>query len=195
MEKGATPKEITKSLQMTDVSMISKFLRVRELSSEVRHLVSWGYSGESAIGFSVAAQLSRLPENEHVAAADAVLRYRLTRNEMMSVIQLRERSKESLQACIDRVVGRRPTVAVRQIVLGAVLNTKVRDALHSLSQLRRDEILESCIMSTYPAAKKFTAKLGVDRFTIVGGKSVASTIAADEKLEATINKCLQERLA
>jgi len=193
--KGASPKEITEAVKMTDRSMISKFVRLRALIPEVRHLVSWGYSGDAAIGFSVAFQLARMSESQQPVASAAVLKYRLTRDEMTSVIQLLERSGDPLDKCVDRVVRRRPVVRIRQIVLGAVTSAASSAKLSFLSQLQRDELLERIVSRLFPKATDYTAKLGVDRFTIIGGKSVAETVATDSHMEQNINNCLQEELA
>jgi hypothetical protein len=194
VDKGANPKEITEELKMTDRGMVSKFLRVRDLVPEIRHLVSWGSSGDGAIGFSVAAQLARLSEGDQATASEAILKYRLTRDEMISVIQLLERSKQPLEACVERVVHRRPVVRIRQIVIGAVTSSQLGAKLCSLSQLKRDELLERIVSRLFPDAKDFTTKLGIGRFAIIGGKSVAQTVAMDTQVEQNINKCLEEEL-
>ena len=193
--KGAGPKEITKALKMTATSIIAKFLRVRDLIPSVRHLVSWGFSGDGAIGFTVAAELARLPKIQQSQASEAILKYQLTQNEMISIIQLLERSQDPLGMCVERVVRRRPVVRIRQIVIGSVISTTSQAKLRSLSQLQRDEVLERVVCRLFPSAKEFTAKLGTDRFTIIGGKSVAETVAMDSQIEQTVNKCLEEELA
>jgi hypothetical protein len=195
IQKGVTPKELTEALQMTDRNMVSKFLRMRELIFPVRHLVSWGYSGDGAIGFSAAAHLARLPEDKQATCSEAIVKYRLTRDEMVSVLQLLERSEQPLEACVHRVVHRRPIVSVRQVVLGAVTCPDAEPKLRSLSQLQRDELLKRIVCRLFPTVKDFTAKLGIDRFAVIGGKSVADTVARDPKIERNINTCLKEELA
>src|SRR4051794_30109695 len=86
IEAGANVKEVTEALGMTDKGMISKFLRVKDLTPSIRHLVSWGNSGDGAIGFSVAAQLARMSETQQSDTSNAILKHRLTRDEMTSVI-------------------------------------------------------------------------------------------------------------
>jgi hypothetical protein len=195
IEKGFSVSEITDALKMTDKSMIPKFLRVRNLDPGVRHLVSWGFSGDGAIGFSVAAQLARIPDNLQLRAAEAIIKYQFTRNEMISVIQLLERSKDPLDICVDRVVHRRPVIRIQQIVLGAITSVTSTVKLQKLSQLQRDDILERVIHKLYPNVGTITAKLGIARFTIIGGKSVAETVTKDSSVERNINKCLEEELA
>lgn len=191
---GATVKEITATLQMTDTGMVSKFLRLRELVPDIRHLVSWGYTGDGAIGFSVAAQLARMSADDQQLAADAVLKYRITRDEMTSVIQLLDRSGQSLKGCIERVVRRRPVVRLRQVILGAVASDRICKKLASRSQLERDALLSTIISSLFPDATNFAAKLGTERFAIIGGKSIAETVAVDKNLEENINCRLEEAL-
>jgi len=191
---GANPKKIATALQISE-GMLSKFLPLKDLALEIRHLVSWGYSGDGAIGFSVAALLTRLPAVEQEIASSAILKNRITKTEMMSVIQLLERSKEPLEACVNRVILRRPIVRVQQIVLGAVTSIDSKTKLRSLSQLERDELLQQIICRQYPDAKDFTAKLGADRFAIIGGKSIAQTVAMDARLEQNINNFLEEKLS
>jgi hypothetical protein len=190
LEAGATIAEITDELKMTDKGMVAKFLRTKEIVPSLRHLVSWGHSADGALGFSVAAQVARLPADQQELAAEAVLKHKLTRDEMTSVIQLLSRSEDPLDKCIDRVVRRRPVVRVRQIVLGAITDGRLATKLGKLTQLKRDDLLLRVVTELFPTAKDFTAKLGIERFTIIGGKTVASTVAADPQVEQHINESL-----
>ena len=191
---GANRQKIAAGLEITE-GMISKFLRLKDLAPEIRHLVSWGYSGDGAIGFSVAAELARRSVTGQKIVSEAILRHRIRRTEILSVFQLFERSKEPLPACVDRVLRRRSSVRIQQIVLGAVTSAESVKRLLSLSQIKRDELLEKIVSRLFPDAKDFTAKLGSDRFAIIGGKSVAQTVAMDARVEQNINKCLEEELS
>jgi len=192
---GTNADEIAKACQLKDRSMVSKFLRVTGFAPEIRHLVSWGNSGDGALGFSTAAEVIKLPAGSHSAACTAALQHRLTRDEMRSVVQLVERSGDSLDDCVVRVVRRRPVVRIRQIVLGAVMDDRLKQALGSMTQLERDDLLGDTIRQLFPSVGDFTAKLGVDRFTIIGGKSIADTVAAEPQMERLINSALKERLS
>jgi hypothetical protein len=192
---GSKADEIARACQLKDRSMVSKFLRVTGFAPEIRHLISWGNSGDGALGFSTAAELFKLPAGDHGKACTAALQHRLTRDEMRSVVQLVDRSGESLDDCIVRVVRRRPVVRVRQIVLGAITEDLTQQALKEMTQLERDDFLGAVIKYVFPSASDFTAKLGVERFTIIGGKSIASTVAAEPQMERLINTALKERLS
>lgn len=192
---GSNAGDIARACHLKDSSMISKFLRVTDLSPEIRHLVSWGNSGDGALGFSTAAEVMKLPAVSHSVACTAALQHRFTRDEMRSVVQLVERSGDSLEECIVRVVRRRPVVRVRQVVLGAVTDEPLKRALAGMTQLERDDLLSDTVRGLFPSARDFTAKLGGDRFTIIGGKSIADTVAVEPRMEVLINTGLRERLS
>lgn len=184
--EGASRQEVTHALSMTDTSMITKFLRLAELAPEIQHVVSWGRSTEATIGFSVASQLARMAPAHHVTMATSILQYALTKTEMISIIQLLERSGDSLEKCRDRVLRRRPIVRERHLLLGAVASNEVASALARLTQRERDAVLTTVLAQEYPDAADCSAKLGVDRFTIVGTKHVARAIAGAGDFESRI---------
>ena len=167
---GATPKQITEALMMTDRTMVKKFQRLSDLVPEARHLVGWGHSGDRSISFSTATLLASMSETDQDITGQAVLRHRLTRDETRSIIQLLERSGDTLEACIDRVIRRRPIVRLRYMILGAVIDESAKASLSTLSQNQRDDLLNQVLSRNFPNTDKFTTKLGIDRFTIIGGK-------------------------
>jgi hypothetical protein len=191
---GATKKAITYGLGMTDVSMISKFVSLTNLSPEIRHLIDWGKAGKDIIGFSAAAQLARIDASTHGFMANSILKNRLTKEEMLSVIQLYERSGQSLEACVERVVGRRPIVVTRQVVMGAIVSEDLQEKLSSMSQRRRDEVFNSIIKRLYPDMVYSSARLGDKRFTVVGKGSVEQAIVRDGNFETRINDRLMKKL-
>lgn len=194
-QAGETPTAITLALQMTDTSMIRKFIRVAELPQSIRHLVDWGRSRSSAIGFSVAAQLARLADADQESLAELILKFRVSKAEMLSIIQLAHRSGDSLRTCVHRVVNRRTVVIVRQVVLGAILIPSVSVSLARLSQRERDEALAHALEAVYPSLRTVIAKLGSARFTFVGGRALGETIGRDGDFESKISRQLARQLA
>lgn len=186
IKAGATRKEISQAFTL-DPSMVARFLRLKDLSTETHHLVDWGTSKESAIGFSTASELCRAPRAIQSELAAAILRHGATKDETISVIQLHQRSGESLNDCISRVLARRPTVKVFQLIMGAIASAPLHKTLAALSQMERDKALLAVLASLYPKMNSFTAKLGDRQFTVVGEKSVTDNIANDKAFESNIN--------
>ena len=190
---GASRQAVADAFQL-DASMVGRFLRLKGLVPEVHHLVDWGRSKDSAIGFSTASELSRMNRAEQATMATAILKNAMTKEETISVIQLRDRSGEPLGSCIQRVLRRRPTIRMLQVVMGAVTSQHLKEKLRSMSQLGRDKALQAVIRQVYPGIQDFSAKLGDNRFTVIGEKSVANTVAKDEAFEASINSALVSAL-
>src|SRR5262245_21023459 len=106
VEAGASRAKVARAFQI-DSAMVGRFLRLGDLPSEIHHLLDWGKSKESALGFSAASELGRAPRGEQADLAVAVLKHGITKEEIRSIVQLHERSGEPLRACTTRVLGRR----------------------------------------------------------------------------------------
>jgi hypothetical protein len=190
---GATRSQIAEAVALKDTGMIGKFLRLAELHHDVQHLVSWGRTGTDAIGFSVADQVARIPRNEQPKVVEAILRFAPTRDEMASVVQLHDRSGQDLESCLERVVRRRSSVTVRTVILGAISDLALQDQLSHLTQKQRDTALAAVVVELQCATEIAVAKLGVDRFAIVGGRTLA-TITSDANFEQRIGSLLTGHL-
>jgi hypothetical protein len=194
LKAGSSRKEIAGAFQL-DSAMVARFLRLTELAPEIHHLIDWGKSKESAIGFSTASELCRAPRGDHDELAAAILKHGASKEETTSIIQLRERSGDSLGACISRVISRRPSVRVFQVVLGAVTAASLQQRLASLPQAERDKALRSVMRRLYPKMQTYSAKLGDVRFTVVGEQAVTENLAKDPAFESHVNTALEAALA
>src|SRR4051812_38026336 len=58
LKEGSSRKDVAKAFQL-DPAMVARFLRLNVLPPDIHHLVDWGKSKESAIGFSTASELCR----------------------------------------------------------------------------------------------------------------------------------------
>lgn len=190
--KGTSPKEMAVGMKMTNDSMARKFLKLVNLDESILHLVTWGASADKALGFSVAAHLSRLEPSDQPLFAEKCLAYGITKDEATSVIQLYQRSGQSLEECIARVVARRPTTRTLEVILGSIAaDSHVRSVLESMTQLERDELFQQVVNHVYPEVSDFSAKLGKNRFTIIGGKSVGKVVASDKFFSEKLNEGLR----
>ena len=67
--------------------MVNRFLKVLNLDPQVQHLVDWGESTYSILGFSTAFEVTLLPEELRKQLVDAVCEFGLTKTETTSVRQ------------------------------------------------------------------------------------------------------------
>ena len=177
-------------MQLKGTSMIFRFLRLLKLNPEIQHLVDWGQSG-ATISFTAAWRLTELKPKDQTRACDAILEYQLTSPEVEQLIQLRVRSHKPIGECIKAALRMRPHVERRHVFIGAIVSQKVRNKLSAMLQEDRDRLLGQVLSKLYSDLRDFACRLGVERFTIVGGDNVAAILTREDKdFESTINAAL-----
>lgn len=189
---GSTSREIAADLQFADPSMVANFRRLLRLSPSIRHLVAWGKSS-SSIPFSVAYTVARLNSAEaQQQVVYAALENGLTYNEALQLVQILERSQQSLPEAIESVLRLRPQVTRRQVFVGAVLSPVVRSALTRMTQGERDSFLHKAVQNHQPNLPSFSGRLATERFTLVGDDYLAVAMKAlPDGFESAVNKCLE----
>ena len=164
---------------------VSRFLRILDLPSDLQHLIDWG-SGKDFIGFSAALETTKLKDTkEQSAVAEAILSRGLNSKEVRQVTQLRQRSRRSIEDCVQEVLNMRPKVKKRYLFIGSVATENV-EALQQLTQSVRDMILAEGMESI--GIQSATGRLGVRFFTLVGGERFNASMreVGKENIEAQL---------
>ena len=165
--EGISLEECAKAIQLDGTGHIGRFLRILDLPEEIRHLIDWG-SGRTFVGFTSAVELTRLKDtSDQRDVAEAVLSGGLTSKEVRQVVQLRDRSKRTIEACLEEVLNMRPMVEKRYIFIGSAAPENV-GALAKLTQAERDAILDSGIKTL--DLESAAGRLGSRLFTLIGGE-------------------------
>lgn len=191
LDNGSTLSDIAELVQFDGTTMIGRFQRLLGLAPPIQHLVVFG-TEDGALGFTSAFELARLPSADHQEVAMAVLEHGLSSAEVRQVVQLRLRSRRPVDDCISEVVGMRREVVTRHIFIGAVTDEGVRARLNGLTQAERNSAFGQLLGEHFASLRLGAGRLGVDRFTLVGGQELHST--AKEELERDINRQLAARI-
>lgn len=194
MRAGASLRDCAKCLQLSD-SQVGRFLRVFELSADVRHLVAWGRSSDS-IGFTTASQIARVADkDDQRALATAVIEERLQMDEVRQVVQLRQRSGRTIDECLKEVFAMRPTVERRYVLIGAVADQNVEAVLGEMTQAERDAVLRSGMKAI--DLEGATGRLGEKFFTLVGDEHLNDNLVRQGKdvIEAGLRAHLTAKVA
>ena len=182
MDSGGSLQECATAASLQGTTMVTRFLRLQELPQSIVHLVEWG-SGAGTVGFSVAAEIARLADSgDKETLANAVLSHKLSGSEVRQVVQIRKRSKRPIEECISDVLALRPKIERRYLYIGAISDNRVRAKLTGMTQHERDAALGKVIRSVLKGKTPSVAKLGVERFTLVGGRDVGEVFTADKDL-------------
>lgn len=192
-DAGASLNDLAKALHLDGTSMVSRFLRLLTLSTEVQHLVDWGQTA-STIAFTAASELSRLnSSHDQERVSQAALERQLTSPEVKQVVQICLRSQQPIEDCIAQVLRLRPRVERRHVFVGAVVGDALRARLSALPQVRRDEVLRRVVLARFPSIATFGSRLGIDRYTITGGDELAVALTqGGQDFEKIINEGLNE---
>lgn len=192
---GNSLADIAAAVQLDGTSWVNRFLSLLKLSPEVRHLVDWGRSG-ATLAFTAAVELARLGgAGDQQIAAQATLEHRLSSSEVRQLVQARIRSGKPMAECVRAVLKMRPVVETRHVFIGAVLEEDLKTLLKHMAQKERDALLTQVISKTYPLMK-VSGRLGVDRFTLVGGPDLGAVIKVHKnKMEGEFNMQLTRMMA
>lgn len=190
-DEGMSLRDCAEAVQLDGTGHIGRFLRILELPEDVRHLVDWG-AGKRFIGFTSAVELAKLqdPEDQRTVAA-AVLSKGLNSKEVRQVAQIRKRSGRPVEACVDEILGMRPTVERRYVFIGSAAEEDVAK-LGNLTQAARDSILNSGI--EHLELRGASGRLGTRFFTLVGDEIFNSSMLniGKENIEALLRTHISE---
>lgn len=174
------------------VTQVSSFLRLLTLDPQVQHLADWRGTRNASIPFSTLAELARLDADEQVRAARAILRHGLTWKEVVQLVQIRQRSKEELDNCTERVLSRRMQVKTRHLFIGVISSDSDKSHLRSIVQGARDLILGQILDQLLGSHYRAQSRLGIDSFTILSDHDLPRLLGlTPDGFEKEINDQLQ----
>lgn len=195
LNMGETRKTLADRLLLDDSSIIGRFIRLLSLPVQVQHLIGWG-SNPDTISFTAASDIARLgcPE-EQSHLAKMALENQFNKSEILQCVQLRQRSKRSIEDCIKAVLDQRPIIERRHVIIGELKPENLKDKLKEMSQLERDNLLESALDEYGPNVPRLGAKLGNGYFLLVGDDQFHAEITSlPDGFEESISLYLIQKL-
>jgi len=186
---GASLAECAKTVQLDGPTWVGRFLSLLKLPEDVRHLVDWGRAA-GAVTFTAAAEIARLDSgDDQRGALQTALAHDLSSAEVRQLVQLRRRSRHTIEECAAAVLKMRPRIEVKHVFVGSV-TPGLRARLGGLGQYERDHLFAGAARKVVGSVR-VGGRLGAERFTLVGGKDFGEVIAAKKNvLEAEINEAL-----
>ena len=195
LEAGSSKSDCARETQLAGPTMVERFLTLRKLPSGLKHLVEWGGSGKGVIGFSGAVELTRFEVKSQEAMGLAIVEHELTKNEIVSIRQLIERSSDSLLRCLARVLRRRPVVRHVEVILGSIDAADLQTIIQKHSQRERNQLLRAVLDELVPGADITSARLGASSFSVVGPRGIVARLDELSDPERTIQEALRCRAA
>ena len=168
LDAGEKRKEIADRLHLNGSTIIGRFTRLLSLPPQIQHLIGWG-SDPTTLSFTTASGIACLESTqEQTTLAKAVLESQLNKSEIVQVVQIRQRSRNSIESCIETVLNQRPVIQRRHVIIGELQSERLKDELKQVSQLGRDNLLQSALERHVPNVPPLDTKLGDEYFLLVG---------------------------
>ncbi len=195
LEAGEKRREIAARLLLEDSSIIGRFIRLLRLPPDVQQLIGWG-SDPATLSFTAGSEIARLEdEQEQLALATAALENRFSKSEIMQVVQIRQRSGNSIKECMKAVLNQRPVIERRHVIVGSLQSERLKDSLRQISQLERDNLLQSALDRYSPNIPRLGSKLGDGYFLLIGDDRLhAAIMSLPEGFEQAITEYLTREL-
>lgn len=137
---GATPTECAQLVGFKRPDMITRFLRLLDLSANVQELVGWGAT-ETTLPFTAASEIARLPVQLHEPVARAVVEAQLGSGEVTQVVQRVRRSGASPEGAVEEILRLRPKIARRHVFIGHLADERLSVRLSALAPSARSELM------------------------------------------------------
>lgn len=191
VQSGSSRRECAQLLGIGS-TQVSSFLKLLSLDVRVQHLADWSGTRNASIPFSTLSELARLDANEQVRVGQAILRHDLTWKEVVQIVQVRKRSKERIDTCIDGVLALRPKLETHYIFVGVITSDVARDCLGLTSQADRDAMIAKILDQLLGSHYSVKSRLGLDSFTILSDHDLPKLLdLTPDELEAAINSRLK----
>lgn len=190
VNSGTTIKELSGEI-MLDSTMITRFLRLSNLSSEVQPLVGWG--GKSRISFSTASEIARIKTiDEQNFLGRVTLENNLSKKEVIQIIETRTKFSRPISDCVEEIIKMRPQIIRRYLFIGVVRGSEVRGQLANMTQRERDFLFGEVIKSVLPGVPSCEGQLGKSSFSIVGNEDLDQALSRlTSDFESIVNKYLE----
>lgn len=195
VKAGENRKEIAARLLLEDSSIIGRFIRLLQLPPDVQQLIGWG-SDPATVSFTAGSEIARLQEDqEQLALATTALENRFNKSEIVQVVQIRQRSGKSIEECMKVVLNQRPVIERRHVISGSLQSERLKDSLKQISQLERDDLLQSALDRYGPNIQRLGSKLGDGYFILIGDDRLhAAIMSLPEGFEQAITEYLTREL-
>ena len=196
LDAGSTLADLAALVHFDGTSMVSRFLRLLRLPGDVLRVVGWGQSPRT-ISFTSASEISRVKQpTEQVAMAVAALESDLTTSEVKAIVQAKLRSDRGIVECIEAITRLRNSTIRRHVIMGAITEDNIKEALSIKSQNTRDALLVSALTHLLPDGHGVVGRLSSERFTLTAENEQVSSLIQKlpHGMEAAVTSAIRSAL-
>jgi hypothetical protein len=192
LEHG-TMRALGDALGFSDTTTLLKIARLNTLPPDTAPLVEWG-TAPGSISMSTAAELMRLPDTESAGAAiKAAVQNRFTKEEARQLVQISERSGETVDGCIKRVLLTRPRVERSELIIGTLLSPIAQKKVAEIGDEPATKRLRLLLAHQFPDVVCQSVRIRCGRFSVLVSEDNADKLRkglAGRSLETVVTQLL-----
>ncbi len=194
VEAGASRKDCAKELTVGS-TIISAFLKLQKIDTDVRYQADWGRGGGKSIPFSTMSHIANLPYDKHHEAINKILEYSITEKEVRNVVQLFNRSKQSFDDCVKAIVELRPRIEKKYVFIGGITGNSTKKILLSKTQEERDTLIGRVMSKIDRRFCDIHPRLGEKEFSIIADHEITKFFDGSlDDLEGLVNDGLSQEI-
>jgi len=182
---------LAEALNFEDTTTMRKILRLADLPSELTPTIDWG-TRKGSVSMSTAAELMRLDSEELVRTAiKAAVEHSITKEEARQIVQIRERSGDPIQQCINGALKTRPRIERHEMIIGSLLSKDARDRSEKLGGEVLSKKLKIALAREFPNVICRALRVSGDRFSLLFAEEEAKKFRsklAGESIESMVTR-------
>lgn len=175
--KGSSIEQVSNAIDISS-SQITKFLNLKKLPPEIRKMVCFGKQ-KGCITFSTATEITRLDSDpEKLMLCRAALEYNLSKLEVISIIQRRDRSHLDLSNVIQEILKLRPVIERQYLYLIGI------EKLNFENELGLKKIIRKQLAKKIGASNILSVSIADKRLAILLSESGAKASSVSSNLSS-----------
>jgi len=193
--KNTNIENLATALGFEDATTIRRILKLLILPPELVNLVDWG-SRRGMISMSTATELIRLEQPTSINEAFvAAIENEFTKDEAKQLLQVKERTHDSLEECIQRVLHERPKIERSELILGMLITEKAREICNKIGDDNVLKNLKLNLARKFPSITARSLKIGKNRFSLLLLEEDAQKLRSQlngKKIEEEISELVEK---
>lgn len=191
---NATIEELADALGFEDTTTLRKIHRLHELSPTLASVVHWG-TRRGSLSMSTASELMRLDSEASLERAfSAAIEHNLTRDEARQLVQVRQRTGNDIDKCVEQALITRPRIERSELVLGSFISRESQEIAESLGEGDASRALRLQMAKEVPQVVPRALRISDGRFSLLLSQDDAGKLRAaigDQSIESKLTELME----
>lgn len=185
---------LASDLGFGDTTTIKQILRLKDMPDDLATVVDWG-TRKGSISMSVATKLMCLPRDSLFKAVSAAISHSMTKEEVRQLVQIRARSEQTIDDCIQQVLKTRPRIERSELIIGSLLTGDAQELSNKLGNEELTKRLRRSLAKRFPEVICQAVRVNGKRFSLLFDEKAAQDFRAllsGKTIESAVTELVEE---